>query len=204
MRPNCDNLFVLYPDLLEETASKLVSLFLVNGLPGVGNVSEELCKFIKGLTLFLNWRKGIKLPADGISILGWNPPKTMGDFILVVVSGLVSLAILFVWWCIFHRWIYLQGIYSYRAREIEEKLNLWFNRYARLIEHWESEEAESLGKSELREKDRAAYDKLQQFRDKQVKKHFVHFTIRNALRALTIILAIGWLLFMALYGIAYF
>jgi predicted metal-dependent hydrolase len=51
---------------LEETASKLVSLFLVSGIPGVGNVSEELCKFIKGLTLFLNWRKGIKLPVDGI------------------------------------------------------------------------------------------------------------------------------------------
>ena len=84
----------------------------------------------------------------------------MVDFILVVVVGLVSFVILFVWWFIFHRWIYLQGVYSYRAREIEEKLNLWFNRYARLIEHWESEEAESLGKSELREKDHAAYDKL--------------------------------------------
>jgi len=140
----------------------------------------------------------------GILILGWNPPKTMVDFILVVVVGLVSFVILFVWWFIFHRWIYLQGIYSYRAREIEERLNLWFNRYARLMEYWESEEAESLGKSELREKDRAAYNKLQQFHDKQVKRHFVHFTIRNALRALTIVLAIGWLLFIALHGIAYF
>lgn len=140
----------------------------------------------------------------GISLLGWNPPKTMADFILVVVAGVMSLAILFVWWYIFHRWIYLQRIYSYRAREIEKKLNLWFNRYARLMEHWESPEAESVGKSELRGKDRDAYDQLQHFWENQKKIHFVHVTIRSALRSLTIILAIAWLMFMALYGIAYF
>jgi hypothetical protein len=167
---------------------------------------EAISKRIESIDARLWQGAGILwvISIGGISILGWNPPKTIGDFTIVVIAGLVSLAILFVWWYIFHRWIYLQGVYSYRAREIEEKLDLWLNRYARLIEHWESEEAESLGKSELREKDRAAYDKLQRFNDEQAKKRFVHFTIRNALRALTIILAIGWLLFMALYGIAYF
>jgi len=140
----------------------------------------------------------------GISLLGWSPPKAMADFIFVVVTGMVSLAVLFTWWYIFHRWIYLQSIYSYRAREIEERLNLWFNRYARLMEHWESEEAENLGKRELREKDRAAYNRLQYLWENQKKTPFVHVTIRSALRSLTIILAIAWLMFMALYRIAYF
>ena len=65
--PDSDYLLVHYPDLLKETASKLVSLFLVSDIPGVSNISEEPCQFINSLTLSLIRRKGIKLPVDGIS-----------------------------------------------------------------------------------------------------------------------------------------
>jgi len=137
----------------------------------------------------------------GISLIGWNPPKTMADFIFVVVAGLVSLAILVTWWFMFHRWIYLQAIYSYRAREIEDKLDLRFNRYARLLAHWESLQTLDLGKDELKKKDPDAYGRLEDFWKKQKKETT---TIQAALEWLTYVLGSAWVIFTALYTIAYF
>jgi hypothetical protein len=78
-----------------------------------------------------------------------------------------------------------------------------FNIYARLMQHWEDSEAEIAGKSELREKDPEAYERLQSFWSKQKKKHFVHTTIKNALRLLTIILVTIWIVFVALHLVAF-
>ena len=140
----------------------------------------------------------------GISIIGWSPPKSLAGFISIGIIGLASLAVLSVWWYIFHRWIHLQRIYSHRAREIEASLDLWFNRYARLIEYWETPEAEILGKGDLRENDSAAYNRLEQFWEHHKKTGFVHVKILIGLRLLTIVLGITWILLIALYGIAYF
>jgi hypothetical protein len=140
----------------------------------------------------------------GISLLGWNTPQTLADFVIVVIASLVSLAILFVWWFIFHRWIYLQGLYSYRAREIEDSLDLRFNIYARLLEHWASPSIIGSDKNKLKVRDGKAYDRLEDFWKKQREKHFVHKTIRTALRWLTFVLAGSWFIFIIFYTIAYF
>jgi len=142
----------------------------------------------------------------GISLLGWNPPRTLADFIFALVAGLVSIAILVAWWFIFHRWIYLQGLCSYRAREIEQYLDLRFNTYAHLLEYWESSTMRniSISKKRLKEKAPDDYSQLESFWDKQKKVRFVHTTIRTMMGQLTIILGIAWILFLILYGIAYF
>jgi len=48
------------------------------------------------------------------------------------------------------------------------------------------------------------YSQLESFWDKQKKVRFVHTTIRTMMDQLTIILGIAWILFLILYGIAYF
>lgn len=146
------------------------------------------------------------LSIGGISLLGWNTPKTLADFIFALIAGLVSIAILVVWWFIFHRWIYLQGLYSYRAREIEQRLDLRFNTYARLLEYWGSSAKPdiSISKKQLKEKAPDDYSRLESFWGQQKKVRFAHFTIRTMLRWLTFILVIAWLLFVILHSIAYF
>lgn len=139
----------------------------------------------------------------GISLLRWDLPNTITDLVLIIAVGIASVAILSVWWYIFHRWIHLQSIYNYRAREIEKELNIRFNIYARLMQHWEDPEAEIAGKSELKGKDPEGYERLQIFWAKQKKKRFAHTTIRSSLRWLTIILATIWILFIALHIIAF-
>lgn len=91
------------------------------------------------------------------------------------------------------------------AREIEEGLNLSFNTYARLIEHWGSTDADTTaGKSSIEEKRPDTYKRRQSFWDKHKNRHFIHVTIERSLELLTIVLGIAWLVFVIFYGLAYF
>jgi len=140
----------------------------------------------------------------GISLVGHNNHDTLADFLFVVFVGLVSIIILTVWWFIFHRWIHLQRLYSHRAREIENILDLRFNRYAFLLEYWKSSTA-TKDKSKLEKGDAAAYKRLEEVWEKeQKKKHFGHMTIKTALEWLTCVLTGSWLACIIFYAILYF
>ena len=168
---------------------------------------EAIMKRIESIDARLWQGAGILLVLSigGISLLGWNTPNTLAGFIFALVAGFVSIAILVVWWFIFHRWIYLQGLYSYRAREIELRLDLRFNMYARLLEYWESDRPDiSTSKKQLKEKAQDDYSQLESFWNQQKMVRYGHFTIRTMLRWLTYILIIAWLLFVILHSIAYF
>lgn len=119
-------------------------------------------------------------------------------------AGLFSILVLAVWWYIFHRWINLQRTYSYRAREIEDELDLRLNRYARILEYWESDTATDVGKLELKERDPPSYDRLQTFWKEQRKRHFGNLSIQWGLRLLTVIIALVWLTFILFNTIGYF
>jgi hypothetical protein len=138
-----------------------------------------------------------------ISLLGWSPPITEDKMMLAVVAGIFSILVLLVWWFIFHRWIHLQRIYSYRAREIEDAYDLRVNRYARIIEYWESQTVVDIGKEELKSKDLEAFNRLEKFYNYQRKKHFGNLTIQWCLRCLTILLALSWFIFMSLHVISF-
>jgi hypothetical protein len=145
------------------------------------------------------------LSIGGISLLGWNTPETWVDFAVVLFVGVISIAILVVWWFIFHRWIYIQRLSGYRAREIEEVLDIRYNRYAHLLEYWASNRPEiKETKKWLKEKEPDSYNQLESFWRQQKKVRFVHATIRRMLRWLTGILIITWILFVVWYAIAYF
>ncbi len=165
---------------------------------------ESIMRRIESIDARLWQGAGIILVVSigGISLIGGILSKTMMELVIVIVIGLVSLAILTIWWFIFHRWIYLQGVYSYRAREIEEILDLRFNTYARLTEYWGTEEVTGLG-SRLHQKDPEAYSALQKFILKQKKECFVHRTIRTSLKCLTFVLASAWIIYMILNGLFY-
>ena len=94
--------------------------------------------------------------------------------------------------------------HSYRAREIEDKLDLRLNRYARLFEYWESKTTTDLGKSELKERDVSPYDRFQEFRKKHSKRPFSHITIQWSLRLLTAILIFTWIAFILFTRLAIF
>ena len=138
-----------------------------------------------------------------ISLLGWTSPITWDKMIFAIIAGLFSIFILLVWWFIFHRWIHLQRIYSYRAREIEDELDLRVNRYARILEYWESEEAVDVGKEKLKSIDPEAFKRLGYFYEYQQKKYFGKLTIQWCLRCLTILLVLAWFLFMLFHVISY-
>ena len=140
----------------------------------------------------------------GISLLGWDAPVSKADFVFAVGAAVFSLFVLAVWWFIFHRWIHLQRIYSYRAREIEDELDLRLNRYARLFEYWEAKAAVDLGKKEFKEKEPAAYDRLERFWESQHKKRFSHLTIQWLLRLLTLILVAAWVAFALIHAAGLF
>jgi hypothetical protein len=144
------------------------------------------------------------LSVGGISLLGWDPPISRADLIFAVGSGVFSLLVLAVWWFIFHRWIHLQRIYSYRAREIEAELELRLNRYARLFEYWEAETAVGLDKKEFKEKDPVAYDRFERFWESQHKRRFSHLTIQWSLRLLTLILVVAWVAFVLVHAAGLF
>lgn len=144
------------------------------------------------------------LSIGGISLLGWDAPVSKADFIFAFGSSVFSLLVLAVWWFIFHRWIHLQRIYSYRAREIEDELDLRLNRYARLFEYWEAETRVDLGKKEFKDRFPDAYDRLQQFWKDQRKRRFSHLTIQWSLRLLTVILAMAWIAFVLVHAAGFF
>lgn len=127
----------------------------------------------------------------GLSFLGWLLLRTVTVHVAGLATSIVAVAILIIWWHIFHRWIYLQTVYSHRAREIERSLGLWFNRYARVVEHWETEEGQRI-RDELRQHNEASCVELERFWEKYKKKRFIHQTIRGSLRGLTIVLLVAW------------
>ena len=135
------------------------------------------------------------LSIGGISLLGWEAPVSKTDFIFSIGSGVFSLSVLAVWWFIFHRWIHLQRIYSYRAREIEDELDLRFNRYMRFFHYWESEDKVGSDKKKFKDKFPDAYDHFQEFWKKESKRRFSRLTMQWAHRLLTIILAVAWVVF---------
>ncbi|GEM_PF-1532965 len=143
------------------------------------------------------------LSVGGISLLGWSPPISRADLVFAVVSGVFSILVLIVWWLIFHRWIYFQGIFSYRAREIEDELGLRLNRYARLFESREAKKMVDLYKQEFKEKNPDAYNRFKKFWESQHKKRFSHFTIRWSLRLLTIILGTAWVVFILVHVVGF-
>jgi len=144
------------------------------------------------------------LSVGGISLLGWDTSVSKTDFIFAVGSGLFSLLVLAVWWFIFHRWIHLQRIYSYRAREIEDELDLRFNRYARFFEYWEAEKIAGLSKKEFKEKEPAAYGHFERFWESEHKRRFSHLTIQRSLRLLTLILVVAWVAFVLVHATGFF
>lgn len=139
------------------------------------------------------------LSIGGISLLGWEAPVSKTDFIFSVCSGVFSLAVLTVWWFIFHRWIHLQRIYSYRAREIEDELDLRFNRYMRFFHYWESEEQVGSDKKKFKDEFPDAYDRFERFWKSNHKRRFSRLTMQWAHRSLTIILAVAWIVFILVH-----
>lgn len=144
------------------------------------------------------------LSMGGISVFRWTPPNTREDVIFGCVVGLFSLAVLIVWWFIFHRWIRLQRVYTHRAMEIEDKLDLRFNMYGDLFQHWNTNTKETNElKGKLREREASAYDRLEaRYKDLQ-EKRFTHMKIETAFKLLTGILALAWLTFIAFYAVLY-
>jgi len=139
----------------------------------------------------------------GISFVGWHLLKAITAPIPGIFASVVAIAILSIWWFIFHRWIYLQSIYSHRAREIERSLDLWFNRYARLVEHWGAKDQESI-KSELKQSNPVSYSELEHFWRTYSRRLVVHVTIRRSLGWLTIILLAAWAFLLIFSLLAYF
>jgi hypothetical protein len=135
------------------------------------------------------------LSIGGISLLSWEAPVSKIDFIFSVCSGVFSLSVLAIWWFIFHRWIHLQRIYSYRAREIEDELDLRFNRYMRFFHYWESEEKIGSDKKKFKDEFPDAYDHFERFWESNHKRRFSRLTMQWAHRLLTIILAVAWIVF---------
>lgn len=136
----------------------------------------------------------------GITLLGRNPATSLSELAFTIAVGIFSLAILGIWWLIFHRWIHLQRRYSQRVLEIEEALDLRFNTYTRLLEYWKKVECKK-EIDNLKHKDPVAYQRLESFSQEEHRRKFVHITIQNSLRALTTILGISWLAFLT-YHIA--
>lgn len=144
------------------------------------------------------------LSVAGISLLSWEVPVSKANFIFALGSGVFSLLVLGVWWFIFHRWIHLQRIYSHRAREIEDELDLRFNKYARFFEYWEAEKIVGLSKKEFKEKEPAAYEHFKRFWERNRKRRFSHLTIQWSLRLLTIFLAVAWIAFVLFHAAGLF
>jgi len=144
------------------------------------------------------------LSIGGISLLGWEAPVSKTDLIFSVGSSAFSLSVLAVWWFIFHRWIHLQRIYSYRAREIEDELDLRFNKYMRFFHYWESEAKVGLDKKKFKDKFPDAYDHFERFWESNHERRFSHLTMQWAHRLLTIILAVAWVVFILVHAVGFF
>ena len=142
----------------------------------------------------------------GISLLGWHSIVTKGDFVFALGVGVFSILVLVIWWFIFHRWIYLQEVYSYRAREIETALDLTlrWNTYTRLLEFWPDKKTVDLGKDELEARYPEAYERLQNFWKGQRKKRFGRRTIKSSLRLLNAVLWLAWAAFIIIHAVGYF
>lgn len=139
----------------------------------------------------------------GISLLGWNPPISTGDFIIAACSGVFSILVLIVWWFIFHRWIHFQRIFAYRAREIEANLDLRTNRYIRLFEYWKDEKVAS-DKKEFKKKFPEAFNRFEKFWESEHKRRINYRTIECSLKALTIILGVAWLAFILVHVVGFY
>lgn len=144
------------------------------------------------------------LSIGGISALRWAPPDTRTDVIFGCAIGLFSIAVLIVWWFIFHRWIRLQRVYTHRAMEIEDELDLRANIYGSLFQHWDinTKEINEL-KEKLKERDSNAHDRLGARYQELQGKRSTHLKIETSLELLTAILALAWLMFITLYAILY-
>lgn len=144
------------------------------------------------------------LSIGGISVFRWTPPDTREEVILGYVVGLFSVAVLIVWWFIFHRWIRLQRVYTHRAMEIEDKLDLRFNMYGSLFQHWNANTKEiNELKGKLKERDTSAYDRLGARYEDLQRTRSARMKIETALELLTAILVLAWLTFIALYAVLY-
>ena len=166
---------------------------------------EAIMKRIESIDARLWQGAGILLvfSIGGISVLSWTPPNTREDVILGSVIGVLSLAVLTVWWFIFHRWIRLQRVYTHRAMEIEDELGLRFNTYGILFQHWNknTNEIKEL-KSKLKERDERAYDRLEaQYKHLQ-KTRSARIKIETSFKLLTGILGLAWLVFIILYAVS--
>ena len=140
----------------------------------------------------------------GFSLIGRNPSNTWFDLSVVALAAVISIAVLIVWLQVFSRWIFIQGNLGYRAREIEDILDLRYNRYSRLIEYWDKTEGTKADLLNLKEHYNQDYINLEKFYRFQSKKKLGHTTIRAALRSLTYILIFLWVAVLIAHVSAFF
>ena len=139
----------------------------------------------------------------GFSFFGWNPPKTLFDFIAGIVVAIISIIILLIWRKIYTRWIYFQSTFGHRAREIEQILDLRMNFYTRSIEYWETRPDTKAYLNDLREHDREAFNRLEDLYKKQSKNKVGRTKIRTSLGWLTWLLICLWVIVIITYTLVF-
>jgi len=145
------------------------------------------------------------LSIGGFSFLGRDQSAQLTNFLSIIIISVFSLVILYIWLRVFNRWIYVQGMLGYRAREIEREMDfhIRFNWYARSIEYWEDKEDTKAFLCRLKENEPDAYNKLFKFYEDQKQKKLGRASIRTTLNWLTILLMAMWVFTGVLYTILF-
>lgn len=130
------------------------------------------------------------LSFGGVSLIGASESESEIFTIFLAVS---SILILIIWWFIFHRWLYLQSLYSFRAREIESKLGLFHNVYARYVEYHKYEPRSNFVVNFEKDYPSQAQELREFYNDHLLKRKFSRVTIRRSLECLTYLLVFTWI-----------
>ncbi|MFC1953997.1 hypothetical protein ACFLU7_00365 [Chloroflexota bacterium] len=140
----------------------------------------------------------------GFSIVKWYPPQSIIDYLTLIAVSAISIFILAVWFRIYQRWMYMQDIYGYRIREIENELGLRLNLIARIMEYWESREENKLYIANLKAQDKESYLKLAKYyEDLTTKKKYGRIPLYKTLNILTWFLVSIWISVIILYTLLY-
>lgn len=139
----------------------------------------------------------------GFSFFGWNPPETLFDIIAGIVIAIISIIVLLIWRKVYNRWIYFQGTFGHRAREIEQILDLRMNMYAHSIEYWQTRPDTKAYLNDLREKDGEAFNGLKNFYDGQSKNKVGRTKIQTSLTWLTWLLICLWVIVIITYALVF-
>jgi 4-amino-4-deoxy-L-arabinose transferase-like glycosyltransferase len=142
------------------------------------------------------------LSLGGLSFVIATNVQSLERLLSAISVGFLSIVVALTWIGIYNRWLNLQRVYSDRARELEDLLDVWFNRYAYFVEYWTDSKIEQ-HKAKLEAEKPVAYKRICEIVKERRKHWWDRIPIRLLIVGFSCVIIVIWIAIIAFKGLEF-